>query len=321
MIISIEHQSVFLGKANDAQLALSLDSVTPPPEELCLTKDFKTHSSFCFGIDEFETVESRYIALIKEALDQLDLDLTGAPVLFIPPGYGLSEESQLTAFTHKVSEAFPSLFQNASSRIYPYGRSSVLMLFGYLKELLAREPGQTVWVLAVDSYANLRRLNELNQSNKLLTEETGDGMIVSEGAIILGIKQTTEGLMVSWSGSDASVSHGKLSSSGDFAVEQLFHKLTDQTQQPLNTIYLPDNGDQQISNAWMDEYRCLAPIITKDTQMYFSTAVTGELGSVGGLYRLLHLYSSYKKGRIDGLTMQCEISDKLYRAVALYQWR
>jgi hypothetical protein len=42
------------------------------------------------------------------------------------------------------------------------------------------------------------------------------------------------------------------------------------------------------------------------------------LGACGGLYRLWHVLHAYEQGRITGQTVQCELSARLFRAVAVF---
>lgn len=310
---------MLLGKACDSKLATRLDSVPVFPEEVVLKDERSIFGSFCYELDVFETVESRYLALLSQALDGLEVDPSNDPVLFIPPSYGLQDQNQLARWTKLLAEAHPNLVSHADSRVYPYGRAAALMALSHLQEIFKHRPDGRVWLMGVDSLGDFNLLDLLAQDGMLL-DESGEGIVASEGAIILGLRRSTHGLTVNWSGSDANIQRHNIHDQGDIAVEQLFHNVVDQMNTALSWIYLPDNGDAQLTQAWSDKYRVLAPVVSKHTQMNFSTVFTGELGSVGALYRFFHIYESYRKERLEGLTLQCEISDKLYRAMAIYNW-
>jgi hypothetical protein len=262
--------------------------------------------------------------LLEEAINQLDADISRDPVLLLTPSYGLAGEEQVLEWGRQVAFACPQLFGHQASRIYPYGRASSLMALSYAKELLAQSPDQTIWLVGVDSLADIDLLTAMHQQGRLLDEE-GAGTIPSEGAVILGITSASEGLNVLWTGSDAHLTSQSAYESGasnenDLAVKQLFQQVSRLGSTIINQIYFSDHSCPDITVAWTNQYRELAPVVNKDTEFQFPSVHTGELGSVGSLYRLAFIYEAYRKSRISGVSLQCEISDTLYRAMAMYDW-
>lgn len=324
MKLTVQHKSVVLGKSNDSELAMMLESIPIGPKITKVSDNFVIPASFCFELNEQEHLIARHVALLKEALSQLNHEITNNPVLLITPSYGVAGEEELLEWGERIAQSCPQFFGHADSRLFPYGRASFLMALSYAKELLQNSSHQTVWLVGVESLANLNLLKSIKQEGRLLDEE-GAGMIPSEGAIILGVRSASNGLNLLWTGSDAHLtsqhdSAGQSPNEEDLAVNQLFRQAVNNASTKINQLYLPDHSNPDISSAWLNQYRELASVVDKDTQFYFSSVFTGELGSVGGLYRFLLIHDSYMKSRITGTSLQCEISDQLYRSMALFSW-
>lgn len=320
MRFCVQHKALVLGMSQDPQLAMMLDAV-PVFSELTSVGNGETKTAFCYPLDAFEDIGARCLALIQEAFEQLDVSIGNNPVLLITPQYGFQDEDTLTLWSQRLAQTQTELFGHPLSKIFPYGRSSLVMALSYARELLQSNPDQVVWFVSVDSLGDRAILGDM-MAQGVLSNEQGDGVVGSEGAMILGLTSSDKGLAVCWSGSDAYLKTSDSDSlHHDQAVELLFRNVVEKVGQPLDQIYLPDNGQDRLTNAWLHQYQVLAPVLTKETELHFTSVFTGELGSVGALYRFLKIYESYQLGRIEGTTLQCEISDKLYRAAALYQWQ
>jgi len=66
------------------------------------------------------------------------------------------------------------------------------------------------------------------------------------------------------------------------------------------------------------QYHWLSGVVDENTRSVLPSYFTGELRSCGGLYRLLHLLQAYKTKRLQGTTLQFELSERQYRAVAVF---
>ncbi len=319
--LEVAAKAMVLGKSNDAELAMMLNTIPVVPEYVHLQNGTKTQAAFYYPIDAFENIELRQFSLLEDALGQLDSLPNNEPVLLLTPWFGLHREDRLETWSRSLAERQPALFGNSESRIFPFGRSAALMALSYAEQLLQSNPDQTVWLVAVDSLADNDTLETLQDQGKLFND-MGEGLIASEGAVVIGLKASTSGLNIQWSGSDASVESASTNYDiQDTALKSLFSNAVQHSSEQIANIYLPDNGDSTLTDLWVNQYHALGSVLSEKVELHMQGLFTGELGAAGGLYRFLHIYEAYQKQRINGLTLQCEISEKLYRAAALYQWK
>ncbi|HAW91786.1 TPA: hypothetical protein DCX24_02780 [Candidatus Azambacteria bacterium] len=154
---------------------------------------------------------------------------------------------------------------------------------------------------------------DADYSENLETEQ----IVWSEAAVAMALTQSDTGLRCHYLASDATVS----TETDELAIGNLFDGASANTDGPLSWLYLADNGSSATTACWQPHYPRLAPVIDAATQLSFPAYFTGELGAAGGVYRLLHLYLGYLNAGHRGFTLQCEISQRLYRAVAVFSWQ
>lgn len=318
--IVVKDHAVVSGKTSDTDWALSLDVI---PVEPTLRKEpgHLRQVNTLSDIDSGLTFNGRMMALLIRLLPQFSGVPDNAPVLLVLPEQ-LANEPALSDFVQALWQQFPTLLCHSGCQLFPYGRSAGLMALAAARELL--ENGETeVWIIGLDSPVAMLQTTTAKpadsgylhspQAERQLTDQ----VVWSEGAVGMALQLSDTGLCCQYLASDATVS----SDADELALARLFTAAAAHAGSALTQLYLPDNGCSELTACWQPHYLCLAPVINEASQLRFPAYSTGELGAAGGLYRFLKLYLSYSTANQRGLTLQCEISQRLYRAVAVFSWQ
>ena len=318
--IAVKEYAAVLGKTADTDWAMQLDAVPVAPT-LCMYNGQWRQFNRVAELEPGMSFATRLVALLAGLWPQLTTAPAAEPVLLVLPEQ-LASDPLLAQFVSSLQQAYPRLLSHSACQIFPYGCSAALLALSAARQLL-EEGTPVVWLIAVDSPvtsylplatgAAASAGQAVDSTDALQTEQ----VLWSEGAVAMALKQDDAGLRCQHLAADATVSH----SSADLAMGHLFVEAAQSSKGLLNQLYLPDNGSSAVTACWQRHYPCLAPIIDMSTQLHFPAYYTGELGAAGGVYRLLHLYLGYKSGSLNGVTLQCEISPRLYRAVAVFSWQ
>lgn len=318
--IVVKDYAVVLGKTPDTDWALLLD-VMPVEPRLLEQPDQLRQVNTLSGIDAGLTFNGRLLALLTRLLAQFKRPADKAPVLLVLPEQ-LANEPALSEFVQALRQQFPSLLSHSGCQLFPYGRSAGLMALAAARQLLATgEP--EVWIIGLDSPVAMlqttaaQAADSANLLSPAAERQLPDQVVWSEGAVGMALQQSDTGLYCQYLAADATVTND----AEELALAQLFTAAAAHSDSALTQLYLPDNGCSELTACWQPHYRRLAPVINEASQMRFPAYSSGELGAAGGLYRFLLLYLSYSNANQSGLTLQCEISQRLYRAVAVFSWQ
>lgn len=334
--LALKDYAAVVGKTALTDWALQLDTVPVAPSLVTQGGQLRQFNRLA-DIDASLPLASRLVAMLEKLRAQLSVLPDAAPVLLVLPEQ-LGSEQALAGFIFTLQQEFPALLSHSACQLFPYGRSAALMALTAARQLLtAGEP--VVWIIALDSpVAALSAIEPAVEPaikpvvSKTLQSETvsaetvsvesaedkNSGQVVwSEGAVAVALQHSDSGLYCHYLAADATVSNA----AEELAIAQLFAAVAANTKRPLERLYLADNGSSALTACWQPHYQRLAPVIAEATQLSFPAYTTGELGAAGGLYRFLHLYLGYINACHSGLTLQCEISERLYRAVAVFSWQ
>jgi len=303
----ISEQLLFTGLAQDTVSALSLPLY---PGEVSVEKsdEGQSISAFIPQLSQ-ENLFERIVSLIKLALKDSTLNQCNTPILWLLPELQWHQEDVIAQWTDKFKSLFPNLVDR-TVKFFPYGRAALPMALNYLTELPKQSQLNKVCILAVDSHF-FKDDGVTVYSECSIVEQT---WIPSEGLAYIILEQQTFGLEIIHSDYDSAISLEKLRS-----IENLFSQQSDFSEQ-LSYLYLPGNGDQKLVTPWALAYQTLDRMLTIGSQIIQTGYHTAELGCVTGLYNLMHIYDNYNEEVYQGDTLQLEISDNIYSAVALYRW-
>ncbi|WDE01197.1 hypothetical protein [Thalassomonas actiniarum] len=351
----LEHSHVLLGGESDLDKALLLDKLPAKTSYSKLEDGQQVLSAFCPLPDEapilsagnkLERIEGLLTQLLakisKENQDSGTSPYSQMPVFWLLPELSHQplpnqenpdEENQhLLVWAERLKKTFPSLFNHELSQFFPFGRAALPMALTSVTELLnghgaegggksgtkAKVPG--VCFIAVDSLYH--DLNVLAREKQLITAECDSGIVPSEGAIFTCIKpanqQQQQGIAIDLLAQESTSIHQR-----SLGVESLFLKVSQQLtgqEEKVTHLYLPGNGDETLSQPWLNAYLRLAPCLEARAKIIQSALFTGELGCVTGLYNLLHLYNGFEQQELVGKVVQLEQSQSLYQGLALYSW-
>jgi hypothetical protein len=304
--LAITQVAMTLGIAQDRAQALALDVIAPQPE-LIDWQGVKVPVAFAAPLEPDESRNERLLVLLQRLLAQPCCPQQHDTVYLVLPEYAGSDNSELNTLLQMIMRRFPQLLQSADCRVFPYGSAGALMALAAAAAQLQQGAQNAVWLLAVDSMASSAVLSHYAST------DSWNG-VLSEGAVALCLTADGAGSRLVFSGSDASPS---AKGTDDPAMAALFMQVAAAVSQPLQQLYLPDSGDDDATARWLGQYQHLHGAVQLTTEFVFPSYATGELGACGGLYRLWHLMQAQKQGRLQGLTLQCELSNRLYRAVAI----
>jgi hypothetical protein len=319
--LTISDYAVVLGKTGQTDWALQLEAMPVAPTlalinnrvlQYNILTDTDNTTDITFIINQDLAV--RLLWLLQKVLAQLATVPENAAVMLVLPEL-LTNEHVLAGFIDALRRTFPTLLSHPACQLFPYGRSAALMALVAARQLLhGGEP--LVWVIGVDSPATTILAN-LSLTMAVTDHQLNEPVVWSEGAVALALRRSNTGLNCHYLATDATVNNH----TDETALAQLFTAAAARVDGPLSRIYMADNGDSALTACWQLQYPRLAPVITADSQLALSAYVTGELGAAGGLYRFLHLYLGFALSSHTGFTLQCEISARLYRAVAVFSWQ
>lgn len=314
--LRVADYAAVLGKTADTEWALQLDVMPVEPVLVSQAGELRQVNRLKNAdiVDPGLSFTGCLVAMLHKLLSQLSLQPDAAPVLLVLPEQ-LAGEQALAAVVQTLRQVFPELLGHSACQLFPYGRSAALMAINAARQLLTAGES-VVWIIGLDSPVSAMPVNEPSMAE--LTEyQISDNVIWSEGAVALALEQSTTGLRCHYLAADATVS----SATEELAIAQLFDAVAANTDSALARLYLPDNGSSELTACWQAHYPRLASCVEKSTQLSLPAYSTGELGAAGGLYRFLHLYLAYSNANHKGLTLQCEISERIYRAVAVFSWQ
>ncbi|MDP2713464.1 hypothetical protein [Rheinheimera sp.] len=304
--LQIAKVAMTLGAAPTTLQAMALDVVAPAPA-LMNWQDSTIEVAFVRPFAAQESRNERLLALLQHLLEQPGSPQQNETVYLLLPEYAGTDNNELNTLLQMIMRRFPQLLQSADCRVFPYGSAGALMALAAAASQLQQGTQTAVWLLAVDSLASAAILSHYAASDSC-------NGVPSEGAMALCLTAGADGSRLVFSASDASPA---ATMADDPAMAALFMQVTTKVAQPLQQLYLPDSGDDDASARWLGQYHHLHGAVTEATGFVFPSYSSGELGTCGGLYRLWHLMQAQQKGRLGGLTLQCELSTRLYRAVAV----
>lgn len=235
----------------------------------------------------------------------------------------------LAEFVKMLTLALPELFQHPQSQLFPYGRAAFPIALASANTFFSQQTDDnatgTISLISVDSL--LFDIPTLHEQNRLITAQSSQGIIPSEGAIfaqLSPVDNTEEGITVNFAQSMLAPSKQRVSTTQQLFIKSAaaLPKSTAQTAAlaVIEQLYLPGNGDDTLQKSWLDAYISLAGHVDVNTKITQSAFFTGELGSNTGLYNFLHIVTGYKNNFIKGNTLQLEVSDNLHQGIAMYSW-
>ncbi|WP_215397497.1 hypothetical protein [Rheinheimera oceanensis] len=300
----IQQQAMTLGYGSDTQAAAVLQVLPPEPRYLDWRGEMLP-AAFLFAPVPEQQLSDRLLDVLAKLQQQLDGALNNQTVYLILPEYTEPDSSTLNTLLQQLMRRFPGLLQSDSCRVFPHGSAGVLMALNAAQQHISTQGNGPVWLVAADSMAQTSVLDAYAKG-----ERNG---VPSEGAIALCLAGCHSGVTLQFSATDA-----QPATTVQSAVAALFLQLAAKLKTPLKQLYFPDSGDSQVTEQWLEQYQHLHGVVDSETRLIFPSYATGELGACGGLYRLWHVMQAYEQGRITGQTAQCELSARLFRAVAVF---
>lgn len=300
----LKQHAMVLGYATDTHSAAALQ-VLPPAPAYINWREATLPAALVFAPASEQPFSDRLLDLLAKLQQQLDGALNNQTVYLILPEYTEPDNTELNSLLQQLMRRFPGVLHSQNCRVFPHGSAGVLMALNAAQQYIATPGNGPLWLVAVDSMAQASVLDAY-----------ADGKlsgVPSEGAIALCLTGCHRGLTLQFSASDA-----QPATTVQSAVAALFLQLTANLKTPLKQLYFPDSGDAQVTEQWLAQYQHLHGVVDSETSLIFPSYATGELGACGGLYRLWHVLQAYEQGRITGQTVQCELSARLFRAVAVF---
>jgi hypothetical protein len=246
----------------------------------------------------------RLLQLLLQLREKLQHAADQQTVYLLLPEFSGPADPQLDGLLQLIMRHWPALLQSERCRIFPYGSAGCLMALHGAEQQLQLTPKQPIWLVAVDTLCHNTVLDEMAAA--------AADWVLSEGAIALCLAAKHSAVRLQFSAFDATTT-----SEAQESIGGLFAQVAGGKQR-LQHIYLPDCGEAQSTERWLPHYHKLSGVVDMDTAYALPSFHTGELGTAGGLYRLLHILQGYQNGRLHQLTLQFELSARLYRSVALY---
>lgn len=314
--IAIADYALVLGKTADPFLATRLPAASLPDRQI----DWQGNNIAAEFLPQLPLtlpIQQRLVQLLHLAMQQLKQPLHNEIVMLVLPHFAGPDNQELTALLSKIMQQYPQLLTNERCRVFPYGRSGGLMALAAAQQLLAQHAAN-VWVIAVDSLASEEILNQYIAIGSDQAEQANSDAVTvpSEAAIMLKLQAEHIGLRTHFYATDATPG----SAEEEQALMSMFGLVADTLTEPLKHMYLGDGGNPRLTERWLSQYNQLSGVVDVDTAFEFPAYQTGELGAAGSAFRLLHLYQGYQQGRLSGLTLQCEVSDSLYRAATVFSY-
>jgi len=254
-----------------------------------------------------------YADRLHMLLQRLLLKYAGAfeqhTVYLVLPEFAGPDNPKLAELLQKILSSCPGLLQSEHSRVFPYGCAGSLMALAAAQRQLQQAPDNRIWLIAVDSYGV--------ETELIAIAKRAPQWVLSEAAVALCLTGAVKaGVQLRVCQSDACV-NAERETPDDSVLGALFRQVAAQSP-VLQQIYLPDSGEFAATEQWLLQYHWLSGVVDENTRSVLPSYFTGELRSCGGLYRLLHLLQAYKTKRLQGTTLQFELSERQYRAVAVF---
>lgn len=323
--IAISHYTVVTGKTADTALAMALVN-NPVPAEQLGWNNTAVATNFVANAKITECLTERIILLLTELWSSIGHAIADNEVYLLLPEFSGVDNLELQQLLQAIMRQFPALLRSEHCKVFPYGRAAALMAFSAANTKLSNsQPHQNakIWLVAVDSLAVTKCLDIWCQNQT----ETSYA-IASEGAIALCLTLNDTGLVslmhlanvqVATKASD--VTAKALVGNEDEALAEIFMQVASRYAKPLAYIMMPDTGETQLTSTWLTQYQHLHGVVDSNTQFELPSYFTGELGAAGGLYRLLFMYLSFVQQRLTAPILQCEIADKSYRAISIFDYK
>ncbi|XQW83469.1 hypothetical protein ACOYR1_09905 [Thalassotalea piscium] len=349
MKLNLLNSHILIGAKSTTEHAINLPHL-PADESIITVNNTQYASYFCSLPEQFSNTNkvSRCIYLIKQLLLQVEHEggeePVDTPIFLLLPEFiepfthepevndeEIHNHQTLAYFARELKTALPFLFSHPQSQIFPFGRASFPIALAAAKTLfeeikkddkLQQEANQTVTFISVDTL--WYDIPKIIADNALVSSESDQGIIPSEGAILCQIQPANEGINIEFIQNSVAPSK-QLNSTIELlfneSVTHLQNKKDEQTKAGMFThLYLPGNGNEKLHNSWLDAYFQLSQCIDERTSICQTGLFTGELGCLTGLYNFLHIINGYKLEYLQGNVLQLEVSDTLHQGVVLYSW-
>ncbi|MCC5827662.1 hypothetical protein [Alkalimonas sp.] len=300
-----------VGKAPDTKHAMLLPDLALPSQQ------WLSDDAWSIGldplIDENESMPVQLFALLSSLLTSLSQPLTDQPVYLLLPE-SMEDAGQLAALTRLIRQQFPELLMHQQSRVFPFGACSALLALKTIQHSWLHDPTLSPWMIAIDSPLQQYRL----RPELLAAQPTGYRPVsLSEGIVAVQWAADASGLQYLFNETELTPQHAQI----EEGMQALFTRMAQLLKSPLTSIYLPDNGNAALAESWLAACGQLHPWLTAETSYEFLAYQTGELGSAGGLYRLLHLYLAHHNQVRSGLSLQSEQGQLGFRSAAVFYWQ
>lgn len=299
-----------LGKAPATDSAMLLADLRLPPQQWLSEEHWSVGLDPL--IDQSDSMAVQLFRLLSFLLAKLPQPLNAQPVYLLLPE-SMEDAGQLAAFTRLIRQQYPELLTHKHSRMFPYGACSALMALKTIQQDWQHDHTLTPWMIAIDSPLQQFRLWQQQlavQSNHSLP------VSLSEGAIAAKWSAASSGLHYCFNETELTSQQAQ----NDEGMQALFANIAQQLDRPLTTVYRPDNGSSAVADAWLSACGKLHPWLSAETSYEFLAYQTGELGSCGGLYRLLHLYQAQQSQVNTALSLQSEQGQLGFRSAAVFYW-
>jgi hypothetical protein len=323
MKLHLSATNMLLGITPDIDSALVIDLI--PVECPLVSLNGGEQIPAAFSDIKSNTKLERLMALLEPLVEQQlaekKIDFATTPVFWLLPELTIQDNTPLIEWGAALKERFPSLFAHPKSQFFPFGRSAFIMSLSSMSLLFEQQLAKHVCVIALDSLYH--ELENLAATSACITAESGVGLIPSEGAIITcitTIDESADGINILFNASERATTEQSTQS-----IESLFYKVAKNLNNhtlkpPISTFYAPGNGLAKNVAPWLNAYVRLHHHLDKNTQLKQIAMLTGELGCVTGLFNFLHIYHAYQHKSLTGITLQLDVSERLYQAVNLYSW-
>ncbi|MCG6202450.1 hypothetical protein [Psychromonas antarctica] len=323
MKLHLSATNMWLGMTPDIDSALVIDLIPVDCPLVSLNGGEQIPAAFSDikSNTKLERLMALLEPLVEQQLAEKKIDFATTPVFWLLPELTIQDNTPLLEWGAALKKRFPSLFTHPKSQFFPFGRSAFAMSLSAMSVLFEQQMTKQVCVIALDSLYH--ELENLVATSACITAKSAAGLIPSEGAImtcISAVAESEEGMRVLFNASERATQE-----QSTHAIDSLFYQVANTLNNntlhaPISTFYAPGNGQTENVAPWLNAYVHLHPHIDKNTQLKQMAMLTGELGCVTGLFNFLHVYHAYQNQSLTGITLQLDVSERLYQAVNLYSW-
>lgn len=317
--IAISDYIVVTGKTTETDLAMTLAINEIPAKELQWL-NYSVPTNFIDDAQPVSQLATRIVVLLNTIWPSIEHNIADNEVYLLLPEFSGVDSPELQQLLQTIMRQFPTLLRNQNCKVFPFGRASALMAFAAANTRLNNHSSSKIWLVAVDSLAVSCRLQAW-----LARQNYQPEAVASEAAIALCLTAAKTGLINTLHVADANVEQKNSTTNNlaasDAALAHLLLQVANTFKQQLAYIMLPDTGESVLTTHWLEQYQQLHGVVDKSTQFEFPGYFTGELGAAGGLYRLLYMYLGFIEQRIAAPLLQCEIAERSYRAVSVFNYQ